>query len=118
MKRDMDLIRNMLLLIEADSDVPPKTVKADTFLDLCDNPSMIALHLELLADSGLVDLRKMPNGSYEVKRITGAGYDYLDSVRSAKVWRNVKDRLSVVGGASFEIIKAVAIEEVKKALLG
>lgn len=118
MKRDMDLIRNMLLLIEADSDVPPKTVKPDAFLDLCDNLPMIALHLELLADSGLVDLRKMPNGSYEVKRITGAGYDYLDSVRSAKVWRNVKDRLSVVGGASFDIIKAVAIEEVKKALMG
>ena len=116
MKRDMDLIRNMLLLIEADSEVPPKTVKTDAFLDLCDNPAMIALHLELLADYGFVDLRKMPNGSYEVKRITGAGYEYLDNVRSAKVWRNVKERLSVVGGAGFDVIKAVAIEEVKKVL--
>ena len=116
MKRDMDLIRDMLLMIESDSDVPPKTIKADAFLDLCDNPYVISLHLDLLADYGFVDLRKLPNGSYEVKRITGKGYEYLDSVRSAKVWRNVKERLSVVGGASFDIIKAVALEEVKKCL--
>lgn len=116
MKRDMDLIRDMLLMIEADSDVPPKTIKADMFLDLIDNPAVIALHLDLLNDSGLVELRKMPNGKYEVKRITYAGYEFLDNVRSAKVWRNVKERLSVIGGAGFEVIKALAIEEMKKIL--
>lgn len=116
MKCDMDLLRNMLLLIEADNDVPPKTLKPEAFLDLCDNLAVIALHIELLNDYGFVELRKMPNKAYEIIRITGAGYAYLNSVRSAKVWRNVKEKLSVVGGAGIEVIKTLAVEEVKKIL--
>jgi hypothetical protein len=51
-----------------------------------------------------------------VLRITLAGYEYLDNIRSAKIWRNVRDKIGVLGGASFEIIKAVAIAEVKNTL--
>jgi hypothetical protein len=116
MKRDMDLIRNILLFIEEKADVPPKTVKADDLLDLNDNPAIIAMHLELLRDGGFIEIRQMPNKQYEVLRITLAGYEYLDNIRNAKIWRNVRDKIGVLGGASFEIIKAVAIAEVKNTL--
>lgn len=120
MKRDFDLLRNILLTIESCEDVPPKTMRIESFLNACDNPAIISLHLELLRDAGLIEARQIPRNDgvkgFDVERLTFAGYEYLDAVRNARVWRNVKERLAEVGGAALEIVKAVALEEVKKEL--
>ena len=120
MKRDMDLIRSILLTIEECGDVPPKTLRVDSFLDLCRKPAVISMHLELLNDAGLIEAKRIPRDDFirdfDVMRITYQGYEYLDSVRDAKIWRNVKEKIAAVGGATFDIIKAVAVEELKKEL--
>ena len=120
MKRDKDLIRGILLMIEERNDVPPNTMKVEDFLDVCDNPMIISVHLDLLRDAGYLKLRELPKqGKYkrfEVIGITFAGYEYIDSVRSPTIWRNVKEKLSLVGGASLDIVKEVAIEEAKRML--
>lgn len=113
MKRDMDLIREMLLLIEKNPNVPPYSLEVDDFLNLNSDPSIISFHMELMSEAGLVELNR---ASHCVLRLTFAGYDYLDSVRNAKIWRNVKEKVKVVGGATFDIIKAVAIAEIKQEL--
>lgn len=120
MKRDNDLLRNILLTIEACPDVPPKTLRVESFLDYCDNPAVISLHIELLQEAGFIEADRIQRNDaikgWDIKRLTFEGYEYLDTIRSAKVWRNVKDRLKAVGGATFEIVKAVAVEELKKEL--
>ena len=120
MKRDNDLLRNILLTIEACPDVPPKTLRVESFLDYCDNPAIISLHIELLQEAGFIEADRIQRNDvikgWDIKRLTFEGYEYLDTIRSAKVWRNVKDRLKAVGGATFEIVKAVAVEELKKEL--
>ena len=55
MKRDLDLIRNMLLTIESvDADNPHK-IYIGTFIDLCGNPYIISQHIQLLMDSGFIE---------------------------------------------------------------
>ena len=120
MKRDLDLIRNMLLLIERCPDVPPKTLRLESFLDISGDAQIISLHLELLKEAGFIEakVRSVQDGvkDYDIRRITFAGYEYLDSIRDAKIWRDVKRRISAVGGATVEIVKSVAASEIAKAL--
>lgn len=120
MKRDNDLIRNILLAIEDCPDVPPNVLRIESFLDFCNEPAVISMHIELLKEAGLVEahriLRSDKVKGWEVERLTFSGYEYLETIRSAKVWRNVKERMKAVGGATLEIIKAVAIDEVKREL--
>ena len=120
MKRDNDLLRDILLTVEACPDIPPKTLRIESFLDCCDNPAIISLHIDLLQEAGLNEADRIQRNDglkgWDIKRQTFAGYEYLDTVRSAKVWRNVKQRMQAVGGATLEIIKAVAVSEIKKEL--
>jgi len=121
MKRDMDLLRNMLFLIENCPDVPPKTLRLESFLDLTSNLFLISAHLELLKEAGFIEARVLSVDNdgvknYEISRITFSGYEYLDTIRDAKIWRDVKEKISNVGGATFDIIKALAESEIIKAL--
>lgn len=120
MKRDNDLLRDILLTVEACPDVPPKTLRIESFLDYCDNPAIISLHIGLLQEAGLIEADRIQRNDgikgWDIKRLTFAGYEYLDTIRSAKVWRNVKQRLQAAGGATLDIIKAVAVSEIKKEL--
>ncbi len=120
MKRDMDLLRDILLTIEKCPDVPPKTLRIESFSCLCGSPAVISMHIELLIEAGLIEAKPFPRDDYikgfDIVRITFAGYDYLDSIRNAKVWYHVKEKIAAVGGATMDIIKAAAIEEVKKEL--
>ena len=120
MKRNMDLLRNMLLIIESCPDVPPKTLRLDSFLDIESDICVVSLHLELLKEAGFIEAKvlSVDNGvkNFEITRMTFAGYEYLDSIRDAKIWRNVKQKISAVGGATFDIIKSIAEAEIANEL--
>ena len=120
MKRGNDLLRNILLTIEACPDVPPKMLRIESFLDFCDDPAIISLHIELLQEAGLIEAERIQRNDaikgWDIRRLTFDGYEYLDTIRSPKVWRNVKERLEVVGGATLEIVKDLATDEIRKAL--
>jgi hypothetical protein len=78
------------------------------------------MHIELLKEAGFVDAHRISHNDnvkgWEIERLTFAGYEYLETIRSAKVWRNVKERMKAVGGATLDVIKAVAIDELKREL--
>lgn len=108
MRRDLDIVRGLLLAAE----------KADTELDAfaaCDDsiePNVIAFHVELMREYGLVDAEIVRDGfqgvtmSATITRITWKGYDYLDAIRSQKVWRKAKDAISkAVGDTSLSVVK-------------
>ena len=121
MKRDMDLMRNILLRIEEQSDVPPKKLHTDDFADLHKDLYVISLHIDLMCDAGLVeifDVNIEHDGfkDFAISRLTLAGYEYLDAIRNRKVWVNVKKKIEVIGGATLDVIKQLAIKELSKEL--
>ena len=121
MKRDMDLMRAMLLRIEECSDVPPKMLHVDDFDDLHADPFVISLHVELMNDAGLIevfDSNVEPDGfkDFAISRLTLSGYEYLDAIRNRKVWMRVKKKIEFLGGATLDIIKQLAVKELAKEL--
>lgn len=118
MKRDMNLIREIMLQVEARPSVNDwglVEIQGRT-------QDEISYHVMMLCDAGMIealDHRGLgPAGfRYVPKYLTMQGHDFLDSIRAASVWDKVKQRLGAVGGsASLEIIKAVAKKVVMDAL--
>lgn len=113
-KRDLDLIRNMLLKMES-LDSSHGTVRLHTFEDLCDDDAVISLHIHLLLDAGFIEATDSVCvadniDDFLITRITFAGYDYLDSIRSDSIWNEVKQKISSVGGSvSLEIVKELGV---------
>lgn len=114
MKRDLDLMRDILLRIEAFDPKCGHAIRLRTFKDLCDDLPTLSLQIELLADAGFIEIESESIiGNYTkdfiISRITFAGYEYLDSVRNDTIWKSVKKRLSGIGGeASMDIVKSLA----------
>lgn len=112
MKRDLDLIRNMLLLIEAHD--KPYSMSSNDFQNLNPDVNVIDYHLYLLADSGYIDYMDVKTIGHfypqiRVNWMTSSGCDYLDAVRSASIWKTTKNKLSEIGGqASLDVVKTVA----------
>lgn len=121
MKRNLDLIREILLRIE--SNEQNATLSSSSFHDLNENNDVIDYHLYLLADAGYIEYLEVPIiGHYYpqiiVQWITNDGCDYLDSIRSPKIWAKTKEKLKDVGGqASFDVVKTIA-EHLVMSMLG
>ncbi len=113
MKRDMDLIRDILLrAANADFGV----LSSEAFAIEGYDARTVAAHFELLDEAGLVDadlltLERSGVHSGKVLRVTWAGHDYLDAVRDATVWRKVKKTLGdKLGSAPVDVVKALAVK--------
>lgn len=108
MKRDLDLVRSILVYVEkAGDEVDAEDLVTDSWPF-----ETVAYHIRLMAHHGLVDLsddaRDM-NGetlSLAVSGLTWDGQDYLDVIRDPKVWAKVKKAVKeAVGSATFEVVK-------------
>lgn len=117
MKRDMDLIRQILVQIEAyDGSVGEIfTLSIDGHSD-----DDVNYHLILLAEAGLIDAvsaETFDSTDVEVRRLTWAGHEFLDSARSNKIWDGAKAyAIKTTGSLSLEALK-LAIPHVMKTLM-
>jgi hypothetical protein len=89
MKRDMDLIRKIMLEIEQNAD-PMAWVK----IDIPDHSATeVSYHIKLLYEQGLVeanDCSDLGGISWKAKNLTYEGHDFLDAARSDTVWNKAK----------------------------
>lgn len=118
----MDLVRFILIAAEA-ADGP--ITGADIAEYGCDERTA-AFHVELMASHGLVDGKVQYTGGRVPYRISVAGltwdgYDYLDAIRSDRVWERARRAIGdTVGDASLSVIKeacsALALSMVKASL--
>lgn len=122
MRRDLDLIRNMLLAIEA-APLDYYVFYVETLAEAVYESDLqkVSYHIALLIDCNYIDCDKLGNvgkyTDYGIKRITSQGHDYLDTVRSSQIWEHTKKALSKVGGTiALEIVKALAIKEASRIL--
>lgn len=115
MKRDWDLIRDILIRVE---DLPPGDCLqlSESEVDRVEDE-----HFYLLYEAGFLsadfmrDVRGVAFGV--VVGLTWQGHDLLSSIRDEGVWSNVKQRaLSVGGQMSIEILKTIATYVAKQTL--
>lgn len=114
MKRDMDLIREILLRFEASE---KERNDLDVLADL-GSKNVINAHLKLLEDSGFLDrldVQMFPNGVTFMMgwRITSSGHDFLNSVRDPEIWRKTKTGASKLGAWSIKLLGDLASSYVR-----
>lgn len=118
MKRDFDLVRDILIQAEQCEDV----LDGEILVTNERSAELIAYHLEMMRDYGLIDVKiEYAMGGHPlnmiVKKITWHGYDYLDAIRSKKIWNKAKKMINeTVGEASLSIIKDTCLLLVKQAI--
>jgi len=104
MKRDLDLIREIMLKIEADQkpDGHPKRIEiADCSAD------EISYHIGLLAEAGLIHAATLSGDDRREHYATGLtwqGHEFLDAIRDNNAWNRIKTKLANVAGAAVPVI--------------
>lgn len=114
MKRDMDLIRDILFWLEEhDTGFPEIPEKSEQEL---------GYHCHLLADAGLIRAANTTATDDTLPQaipisLTSRGHDFIDSARSKTVWSTVKDKvLTTTGSVSIAILTELLKEEAKRRL--
>lgn len=112
MKRDLDLVRAILITAE-NSDEP---IGDDVLLSIEPDAKKMAYHLELMQAHGLINVTVKYDGlnktPYMLKlhSVTWEGYDCLDAIRSARVWGKAKaSMLGALGEVSLSLAKETSL---------
>lgn len=117
-KRDMDLIRKILLTVEENpSDSVPRMPTLSGWSD-----DTVAYHLVLLKEAGFVDGTKSSAmgrpTSYMMIRLTWPGHEFLDAARDDTVWNKAKATIGAkITSVSMDVLIAV-LTSITKAQLG
>lgn len=112
MKENFDLIRDMLIFIDDESQ-PGKLFVLNDFLKINPDKNEIVNSLQILKDNDYI-IAEFTYADDEcaeviVMRLTPEGRKYLNAIRDPKTWEKINDKLLSMGAsASFFIIKAVA----------
>jgi hypothetical protein len=109
MKRDMDLIRNILLAIDKSEELNIENK----------NREEIVLHVHLLGDAGLIIYdpgKTLIGGDPSIYRITWNGYEFLEAAKDDNRWARAKEITSNVGSLTFEILKPILIGLAKESI--
>ncbi|WP_374347880.1 DUF2513 domain-containing protein [Chitinimonas sp.] len=121
MKRDMDLVRNLLLKLE-DMPVRPGGVvlldPAELVLQI-DGATQeeIQYHLRLMREARFIDNGGTnPLIGISFRALTWEGHDFLDSVRDPDVWAKTKSGAMAAGGFTMDLLKEIAKGFIKKQL--
>jgi Hypothetical protein (DUF2513) len=116
MKRDMELVRNLLLQIaEADRPIDFESLVKDG-----DDSYKVAYHMEMLINEAHlvkgIDARTMDGRNWIDLTLTWSGQDFVDSIRDPTVWEKTTKGVKKLGGVSFDIFVRVAKEYAKAEL--
>ena len=112
MKRDLELVRKIILAVE-DSEGGSK-LQIDGYTE-----EQVGYHSYLIADAGLAKAIDASAGmdllpKWEILHLTSAGHDFADSARNEATWKKatglVKEK---AGGATIEVIKEVLVSVIK-----
>lgn len=107
MRRDLDLVRCVLMSVEK-ADGP---IGYDVLSRCCADMGKLAFHIGLMQSHGLIVSEVDCDGFGEpidvrISSITWDGYDYLDAIRSPQVWNKAKEAISkAVGDTSLSVVK-------------
>ena len=115
MKRDMDLVRKILLEIEKH---PYTGGWIDVHLEEYTSEEVV-YHLKLLAEAALIEAHDVSSHSgmdLRPVRLTWEGHEFLDAARDDTRWNKAKETITKVGGISLEIVKLLLLDLMKTEL--
>lgn len=107
MKRDFELIRKILLEVEA-APVGTSPIEVDA-VDGYDEATVWG-HVDLLIDAGLLEGKVIRSNEgligVAIKKITWDGCDFLDAARDNGLWQKAFSTVKEKGGAmTFDVLK-------------
>jgi hypothetical protein len=110
MKRDMDLIRSILLEIEK---LPPTDEISELLIEGTDADE-INYHLKLLHQAGLIEAvnaSSMDGDAWIIRSLTWNGHEFLEASRNQTLWNKTKALVMEKGGGlSFEVLKQALVK--------
>ena len=117
MRRDLDVARSILRQVE---DSPTVGTWVELAVD-GHTDEEISYHVMLLAKEGLIDASDLSSSDgyvWKPLRLTWAGHEFLDAARDESRWAQAKAIVLKKGGSlTFDVLKAVLIELMKRAVL-
>ena len=116
MKRDLDLVRRILLQVEEGGDnVSPSDWNA--FIDDGYDLEMIHYHVRLLHEAGLIEADEIVPGQWWPERMTWSGHEFLDAARNEKLWQETKQRVEKrAGSVPFLVFHELLIRGIRERL--
>ena len=119
MQRDMDLVRDLLLRLEADP-------LLDGTRWICLEPSELGFggrsaeevgyHLTLLIEAGFIDGQVGIESLPILRRLTWQGHEFLDSIRDPDIWAKTKERTKGLTSVGLAFIWEIAKAEIRTKL--
>lgn len=116
MKRDMDLVRKILFVLEEhESGFAPEPLLVEGY-----SSERIGFHVLLMGEGGLLKCCKSTSfgagtPSAAPTRLTWEGFDFLEAARADSTWYKAKKKFKDAGeGVVFEILKAVLVAHATK----
>jgi hypothetical protein len=112
-KRDMDLVRKILLYIESKEDECPITeAPFEGYSKL-----VLLEHYHIIYEAGLIrgELYRSTSTADRVVKVmpfglTWAGHDFVDIIKNESIWNKATDIVSTkLSGLPFDVLKAVLI---------
>ncbi len=118
MKRDMDLVRQILLICEATG--PDERVPGVPEVEGYSR-TQVGYHIYLMGQAGLLDTSDThssddPYPQALLHSVTWRGHEFIDSTQSPTVWNATKELAKKAGGAGFELLLQIAKYEAKEQL--
>jgi hypothetical protein len=121
-KRDLNLLRDLLLWIEADSTMDGTR---EYYFDPNDREALpdfsghsfdeIAYHVNLLVTSGFVDgAVTVYSPRVVIRKLTWDGHEFLDNIRSDTFWGKAKTHFASLPSVSIRVIAAYVQAEIVK----
>lgn len=113
MKRDMDLIKALLLVLEESGSLNHMQGYSDR---------QVGYHVALLEDAKLITQEWYFNTDVSAAMLSGTrmtweGHEFLDSCRDSSIWEKAKKiTISKTGSLTFEVLKSVLIQLGKDAV--
>ena len=124
MKRDLELFRDMMLMIELTERRPIEGSPWQSLGVEGRSHSDVLYHARMLLEQGYLyeDACNFQAGDgdgvsvfkFRADAMTNAGHEFLESVRDPEVWRKTKNRAEKIGSFSIDLVSALAKGLIKK----
>lgn len=117
MKRDMELVR--LILIELEQQSSYQSSSNLNFIDHSEEE--VNYHVMLLHEAGLIiaeDVSSFGDLYWIPQRLTWQGHEFLEASRNDDMWNKTKDIMAKSGGFVFEVAKSILIKLIEQQLSG
>ncbi|AVI28715.1 DUF2513 domain-containing protein [Bacillus velezensis] len=114
MKRDFDLIREILITLENDNN--PESWKVIQLEER--DQKVISYHVKLLTEAGLIegkDTNLNPGFWWYARSLTNQGHDFLDTIKNETTYSKIKEKMgNQLKTAPLTVVSSVAVEIAKE----